>query len=118
MHFDGNTWQQMTTPVGTPINGVFGFAADDVFAVGAGGVILRYDGAAWSPMNSGTGNALEAVWGRAANDVFAVGAGGTALHYDGNAGGNWAALPPTGTLEDFRAVDARATVVLVSPIRV
>ena len=55
-------------------------------------------------MNSGTGNTLEAVWGRSPSDVFAVGANGTALHYDGNVGGNWAAITPTNTIEDFRAV--------------
>jgi hypothetical protein len=69
--------------------GVWGSAADDVYAVGVNGVILHHDGTHWRRMNSPTTARLETVWGSAADDVFAVGTDlasvtGTLLHYDGS----------------------------------
>jgi hypothetical protein len=44
-HFDGNAWNLETPPPGLPagdLRDVWGAADDDVYAVGSGGVILRY----------------------------------------------------------------------------
>jgi hypothetical protein len=73
----------MPSPTQEFLKGIWGAAADDVFAVGDGGTILHYDGADWRPMASGIGENLEAIWGVSGTDVFAVGTGGTILHYDG-----------------------------------
>ena len=81
----------MVSPAPTESNlyGVWGSGPDDVFAVGAGGVIVHYDGIDWSAMNSGAACDLNGVWGDSGSDVFAVGDAGTILHYDGAA---WSAM--------------------------
>ena len=40
-HFDGNTWSQMDSGVGSDLLGVWGKSGGDVFAVGYQGTILR-----------------------------------------------------------------------------
>ncbi len=70
-------------PEGADFYGVFGFAADDIFAVADEGDIYRYDGEKWRFMESGSEAALFAVWGSSPGDVWAVGGGGTVLRYDG-----------------------------------
>lgn len=91
----GTTW---TRP--EPINGLWGTASNNVFAVGYYGVILRYDGSTWSTMTSGTTITLCDVWGTGPNNVFAVGYGGTILRYNG---ASWSHMT-SGTTQDFRAV--------------
>lgn len=68
------------------LNDVFGFAADDVWAVGNAGIILHYDGTRWTeqtprPVPAATN--LRAIWGASPTDVWAVGDGGTVLHRTG-----------------------------------
>lgn len=80
-------------PVGNALNGVWGAAADDVWAVGAQGTILHFDGVTWSSVPSGTTSHLHAVWGSGPDDVWAVGGEtfwtfedegtGVILHWDG-----------------------------------
>ncbi len=48
-------WSAMESGTTYELRGVWGSAADDVIAVGIGGVILRYDGNAegsWTPMEN------------------------------------------------------------------
>jgi hypothetical protein len=70
---------------------VWGSAANDVFAVGRGGLIFHYDGSQWQEMETETGTVawLYGIWGSSSTDVFAVGDEGTILHYDGN---QWSAM--------------------------
>jgi len=89
LHYDGATWETMTTS-GTTLWWVFGFAADDVWATGERGVILHYDGASWSEVEAPTHDyTLWGIWGAAPNDIWTVGgvaAGGAPSvlrHYDG-----------------------------------
>lgn len=81
--FDGATWTSMFGNTTRNLNGVFGFAPDDVWAVGSFGQIIRYDGVTWETQAAGTNQALRDVWGTATDDVFIVGEGGTILHWDG-----------------------------------
>jgi hypothetical protein len=68
-------------PVSVPsMTGVWGRAADDVYAVGEAGTIRHFDGATWSAMTSTTTSTLGAIGGTETN-VFAVGADGTILRY-------------------------------------
>ena len=54
----------------------------DVFAVGAGGIILHYDGTSWTSMTSGVTNTLYGIGGKAVSDIaHAVGQSGTILRY-------------------------------------
>jgi len=79
---DGWEWQN-PLPQGNTLYGVWGSAADDVYAVGADGAILHFSGTAWSAEVSNTTADLNAVWGAAADDIYAVGADGKIMHYDG-----------------------------------
>lgn len=72
--------------------GVWGAAADDIYAVGGSltnselpVAIAHFDGQQWLPIPTDglPGETLFKVWGLAANDIWAVGANGTALHFDG-----------------------------------
>ncbi len=69
---------------GKNIRGLFGFAPDDAWAVGDGGLILHYDGAAWKPLPAPGSDALLAVWGSTPKDVWITGQDGLLLHYDGS----------------------------------
>jgi hypothetical protein len=63
-------WTVIDPPLsGANLNDVWGSAANDIFAVGAGSTILHYDGANWSRMDAGVGVDLRAVWGSSAHDT-------------------------------------------------
>jgi len=97
------TWTVHDTGLpGATFFGVWGAAADDIWAVGgpwtraAKGaktdktVLLHYDGKAWtrvdvSKLVHANNQSLFKVWGSAADDVWIVGDQGTVLHYDGKA---------------------------------
>jgi hypothetical protein len=77
----------------TAFTSVWGFAADNVWAVGASGYTAQYRGTAWAdggriPMTPN----MRGVWGAAPNDLWAVGDGGVVAHYDGTA---WTRMAPT-----------------------
>lgn len=57
-------------PFGMNLNAVWGAAANNVWAVGDGGTIVRYNGAKWTRMASGTDDELWAVWGTAATNIW------------------------------------------------
>ena len=79
----------------TSLYGLWGASHRCIFAVGYGGVILRYDGETWMPQDHPPTGHLRGVYGTACDDVYAVGDGGIILHYDGTA---WSNFPsPTGT---------------------
>lgn len=67
------------------LRGVWGSSANNVFAVGDGGVVLRYDGAAWTRMATGTTAQLNRVWGSSATNVYAATSTGRLLRYNGTA---------------------------------
>jgi hypothetical protein len=77
-HFDGSAWTHVNTPAPT-LESVHAVAADDVWAVGFGGVtIWHYDGASWrevpAPDLAGDGQAaLTSVDASGPNDLWAVG---------------------------------------------
>jgi hypothetical protein len=97
MHYDGSTWRSGARGTLLSLQGVWGSAPDDVWAVGAAGTILHYDGQAWTAIASSTEASLDGVWGRGPRDVYAFGDRGTILHWDGErwsrqASGSGAAL--------------------------
>lgn len=90
------TWTLLSSRVtAAPLSAVWARRADEVYAVGASGLILRRRGTvavgAWSQEGEGvTGEGLNAVAGHAASkdaeaQVYAVGTGGTILHRSGGA---------------------------------
>jgi hypothetical protein len=68
---------------------VWSIDAEDVFAVGDAGTILRRTNDIWSKMVSGTTSNLRAIWGASSSDVWAAGTSGTLLHFDG---ARWSAV--------------------------
>jgi exonuclease V gamma subunit len=71
----------MTPAPPSPVQAVWGTAADDVWAAGYQGLLMHWDGASWRQEVSGTANPLLAVWGVGGTDVWAVGESATILHH-------------------------------------
>jgi hypothetical protein len=80
LHYDGISWELMSSGTTAHLWSVWGSSPTDVFAGGAG-VILHYDGYTWSQINSDCGHILS-VWGSSSYDVFAGTYYGI-LHYNG-----------------------------------
>ena len=61
-HYDGSAWtEEADLPEESDLLvWVYGFGADDVWAVGTSGTIVRYDGSAWTRVDAGT---TEDLWG-------------------------------------------------------
>jgi hypothetical protein len=74
------TWTSVPTPVASgTLYGAYAAAANDIWAVGTGGVIIHYDGAAWSQVESPTTTTLRNVTGIPGGGLIAVGDGGVVL---------------------------------------
>jgi hypothetical protein len=73
----------VSVPTQSRLRAVWGSAANDVFAVGDTGTVLRYDGIAWRAFPRPTARDLRALWGRGPTEVYAVGDSGTVLRYNG-----------------------------------
>lgn len=74
-HFDGQTWTDMNVGSKEVLHDAFGFAPDDIWAVG-GNTVVRWNGKNWTDASTGLeayAN-LGAVWGANPDDVWAVGA--------------------------------------------
>ena len=56
-------WSETSSNVTALLHGVWGTSQSNVYAVGAGGNILRWNGSGWSAMASGTSAGLWGVWG-------------------------------------------------------
>lgn len=87
-HFDGSTWEQVSIPAVPLLVWVYGFAPDNVYAVGTRGAVLHFDGARWSALSSGTHQDLWGIWGASPNDLWIVGGSATGgapllMHFDG-----------------------------------
>ncbi|WP_414678227.1 WD40/YVTN/BNR-like repeat-containing protein, partial [Longimicrobium sp.] len=52
-HFDGNSWESMTSPTGYDLRGITGGQTGTMLAAGAGGTLLRSDGGNWSVVTTG-----------------------------------------------------------------
>ncbi len=80
LHYDG-AWSVAPAPV-PGMDKLFGFASDDIWAVGVLGSVMHYDGVAWVPVHDATFG-LAALHGSAPDDVWFGGNGSTLLHWDG-----------------------------------
>lgn len=80
--WDGAQWSPKTT-FSTNALGVWGSAANDVWAVGLDGFMSHYDGQTWTKIPAVVSNRLDGVWGSSKSDVWAVGAT-TILHFNGS----------------------------------
>ena len=82
---DGTAWTAQTSGTTAYLRGIWGSAANNLYAIGELGVILRYDGTAWSPVSTGTTLGLNGIGGSSGSDIWVVGNNGAILRYDGTA---------------------------------
>ncbi|MBL8912879.1 MAG: hypothetical protein JNM17_19455, partial [Archangium sp.] len=103
MRWNGMMWEELQSTVasGQNLYDSYTAASNAVFAVGSGGVAIRWDGTAWAAMTTSTGSSLNGVWGTSATNVYAVGTGGVIQRYTG--GASWANVA-TPTANTLRAV--------------
>ncbi|WP_396216894.1 beta strand repeat-containing protein [Gemmatimonas sp.] len=71
----GTVWTSLSLPTSTFLTSVWGVNANDVYATGDNGTILRWNGTSWSSMATGTTDQLWSVSGAPAGNGagFAVG---------------------------------------------
>ena len=99
-HFDGNNWEPVPMSFGAiDLNDIYGFAADDIWAVGGKltrnpnpppdyfyvSLIIHYDGTGWREVALQKEQLLTSVWGISSEEMWAGGINGTLYHYDGTA---------------------------------
>jgi hypothetical protein len=77
-HFDGNKWSSSRVVGLFNINGLYGFAADNIFVGADNGSIWRFDGNTWNLFvklkKEGTDYfAIQNIWGESPNDFYAFG---------------------------------------------
>ncbi len=77
-------WSANESTVTTTINGVYDVSDNDVWAVGAGGLVLHNDGTGWSTVESGVTDDLNDVYFVDASNGYAVGDNGVVIYFDGN----------------------------------
>ena len=85
LHWDGSTWNRVTSPTTQPLFAVKMISATDVWAVGGSGTRLHWDGSTWSDYScEGNVNCLDlySIDFTSANDVWAV--GHRIEHWDGS----------------------------------
>jgi len=83
-HWDGRAWTVAVPDVA--LNAVCGSAANDVYAVGPGGLLLHSNGSGWQQLDAGLSADFASVWVRGPGDVFVAGDNGLILRGDGT---NW-----------------------------
>jgi hypothetical protein len=73
------------------LSAIWGFASDNVWAVGPEGDIVNWNGSSWVAWASTTGPAygLTAIWGASPDDIWAMGPQ-TVSHFNGTV---WAQIP-------------------------
>ncbi|MHC5018562.1 MAG: NHL domain-containing protein [Planctomycetota bacterium] len=104
-HKSGSGWTDHTSgSFPNKLLAVWSPGANDAFAVGEQGTILRWNGASLSAMTSPVTDDLQAVWGTSATNVYAVGFGDKVIHWNGTA---WTPLAPNSFIT-YAGVDVPA----------
>ncbi len=99
----GGTWTDVLTSAtdnARDLNAIWGYNSSNIWAVGAGGTIMKYNGTSWSAQTSGTTKDLYGIWGYDSSNIWAVGASGTIMKYNGT---SWSAQT-SGTTETLYGV--------------
>ncbi len=76
-------WNDVESGVTANINATSIISADDMWAVGASGLVLHNDGTGWTNVDAGISDNLNGVFFIDASSGYAVGDGGIVLYYDG-----------------------------------
>ena len=104
-HFDRKTSKLTTLLKGASANpatlrDVYGFAPNDVWAVGDAGTITHYDGVKWQNLKKVTSANLKRLWGISSGEIWAVGDLGTIVRI----GNGQSAVVTSGTTENLNSV--------------
>ena len=89
LHLKNNRWTLIEIPAldrqFRALFKVWGTDANNVYAIGAKGVILHYDGQSWTQEFAGTPRDLVSLWGSGRDDILVVGgrSNGVLLRFDG-----------------------------------
>lgn len=70
-------------PAGNDIRGMWGFATNDIWAVGSHGTVLHWNGSSWRGVTGSYFHDLRGVWGASPDDVWMVGHYDEVYHWDG-----------------------------------
>jgi hypothetical protein len=101
--WNGTQWSIVSLPVSGTLHGLSAVSANEVWAVGNGGIILNWNGTQWSQVANpaGQGASLAAVAALSANDTWAISTNGSVTEQWN--GTQWTAVPPASALPaDFR----------------
>lgn len=93
LRYDGTSWKTEESPVSWTILDLFGFGANDVFAVGTNPFeVCHFNGREWLPQDTGlyVGTDNRSIWGTSGDNLFVLNAIGGIIHYDGS---SWTPLP-------------------------
>ncbi len=82
------------------LNDISGSAADNIWAVGDNGEILKWGGSTWAAVAGNTEAVLNGVWALSEQEAWAVGDGGVSVRY---LNGQWTEVP-TGVVTDLNGV--------------
>lgn len=98
MHFDGVSWESLSTGETGDLWWVFGFEGGSVYFGGADGLIMRYANGAFERMETPGDATVYGIWGTSEEDLWAVGgnvtSGAFAWRYDGTAWREVEGFPP------------------------
>lgn len=97
----GTTFTAVQSNAGSALFlGIWGSAPNDIWAVGAPGVVDHWDGSMWRPASIDNGLLLFSVWGSGSNDVWVGGYDGALLHFNG---ASWQSVQ-SGTKNEITAI--------------
>jgi hypothetical protein len=111
--YTGTTYVPETSgATGSALYGIYGFAENDIYAVGEHSLILHSTGdGTWTPQTvptlPGTTKALNAIGGASADEIYAVGDAGVIVQKYGAASTSWTLVTTTAT-QNFLGVWANA----------
>jgi hypothetical protein len=81
-HYNGSAWSAQASGTTVNLAAVWGWADNDVVAVGAG-TVLHQDGTGWTSLGYPQQHDLIDVWGTSVTDLFVASSDGLLYHYDG-----------------------------------
>jgi hypothetical protein len=84
-HFDGRKWNHQELSGSPSIEGLWGSAPNDVYAVGSADLVMHYDGFRWETVYTPADGRVHwsDVWGSAAGNVYVVGSSHDQMPSDG-----------------------------------
>lgn len=83
LHWNGNTWNALSSAVTPAFTDIWGKDGSSVWAVGSGGATLRWNGSAWQRQAPGHDGSRAHIWGSDANHVW-IAAGNDIAYWNGS----------------------------------